>query len=362
MSEQPDEHLDTADAAVIEALRRLGADATPAPANFVNDMMAQVRQTRRASKPAAPPATKRRQASSWEAVQAWARKIRDAWWFAPLPALAPAALVLAIVWPMVQGLRADIAGLRGTAETTADEGMAGGLSLAGVHADVADLKKRVAQQNDASIRMVESLAQQSFEQGRYTDALTLYLTNAGRESDRAEFYYTRAAMAAWHACDYQMAKEILEGRINENAKDPFMRFALGTTYQSLGDLDRAEEQYRMVTQFGQGTNVERAWFNLATVQAARFGRSHEVTHSKNALDSLNKSMDSARTISATQIKERVETIGKAMIPLADRPVHACSEGYHATQNLRPLSEVPAMQRWVKQPKSFDISGSQLTVR
>jgi tetratricopeptide (TPR) repeat protein len=210
--------------------------------------------------------------------------------------------------------------------------------------------------------MVESLAQRSFEQGRYTDALTLYLTNAGRESDRAGFYYTRAAIAAWHACDYQMATEILEGRINENAEDPFMRFALGTAYQSLGDLDRAEEQYRMVTRFAQGTNVERAWFHLATVQAAQFGRSREEAHAKNALDSLNKSMDSARTISAAQRKKRVEMIEKALIPLADRPAHACSEGYHATQNLRPLSEVPAMQRWVKQPKSFDISGSQLTVR
>ena len=361
MSEQPDEQLDAADVALIEGLRRLGAEAAPAPPNFVNDLMARVRETRRAPQPTAP--TKRRQGSIWEAVRNWATEGTDTWWFAPLRTLAPAALVFAIVWPIVQGLRGDIAALRGTAVMTdARQGTAGGLSLAALQTDIVTLTRRVAQQNDASIRTVESLAQRSFKEGRYTDALALYLTNAGRESDRAEHYYTRAAEAAWQNCDYQMATEILEGRIHENAEDPSMRFALGTAYQSLGDLDRAEEQYRMVTRFGQGTNVERAWFHLATVQAAQFGRSREAAHAKNALDSLNRSMDSARTISSSQGKKRVAEIAKALIPLADRPGHACDEGFHVTQDLRPLSPLPVMQQWVKQPTAFDISESQFTVR
>lgn len=198
------------------------------------------------------------------------------------------------------------------------------------------LYSELLKDNPEQIAYLSGAAASFWQMGKYEKSKNHYL-------DIAEKALARAANAAWYACDYQAAKEIIEERTKKEKRTTELHFMLGITHHSLGELSKAAEHYQQSVRVGQKENasqwVQLAWLNLGVVYAARFGDKKEGEERTRAVEALEKSIEAA-----ANDKERKDII--AEIQTALEPVEAsdnkCGAAYYAPSDLTPLAGLPEL--------------------
>ncbi len=313
---------------VIEGLRRLARGVETPPA-----LLAKV-LTR--GECLLPP--QRRSMGWWrQVVRAWLRGVvtPPGWGLA----LASACLVLLFAGPTIVTLRGAMARLQAQLEAV-EKRERGALEHA------RQLMHMVIQQADR-------LGHANFELGRYEEAEESYWQIAERNPQLQDDYLIKAATAAWYACDYQKARDMLEERIkdkprSESSNDLLRHFVLGSVYHSLGDLDTAMNQYKIVAERGENEYVEAAWFNVGVVYALQYQKSKDEKEMEKSIAALEESIKEASRRSRAQSAERIRKIQEALKPFDQRPLNKCGDQYHVTQDLTPLIGVSAFTEWLNQ--------------
>lgn len=254
-------------------------------------------------------------------------------------ALASACLVLLCVGPTIVTLRGAVARLQAKLEAV-EERERGAL-------------EHERQLTNIVIKQADRLGRANFELGRYEESEESYWQIAERNPQLQYDYLIKAATAAWYACDYQKARDILEERIkdkqsSESSKDLLRHFVLGSVYHSLGDLDTAMNQYKMVAESGENEYREAAWFNVGVVYALKYKKSKDEKEVGQSIAALEESIKEASLRSRAQSAERIRKIQEARQPFDQRPLNKCGDHYHVTQDLTPLIGVSAFTEWLNQ--------------
>lgn len=239
-----------------------------------------------------------------------------------LPAAVAVGLVLAWLWPRLWAVEQEMHALR-------------------VQLQHAQQQQQIALQWAHDVQ-----AQLVFDEGKYAEAIARYMENSQWDPARAGEYAIKAATAAWYGCQYETARHLLESQHGASGDPILQQFVLGTIYHSLGRLDAAQQQYEQVIAAGPSAQLEAAWFNLGVVQAVRFRQTQETAALQSAMAAVHQSAAVAEQTSRRQYHTRLEKIADALAPLAQRPPHACGEGYHTTQDLTALSAVPSFLEWL----------------
>ena len=303
------------DARLVAALQASAHDAPAAPA-FHEQVMARARHHRWSAV--------RDRRSGWYArlcaVRHWLRHTFTVQ--AVLPAAVAVGLVLTYVWPRLWGLEQEVHALR------------------------AQLQQAHQQQQIAFQWAYDVQAQLVFDRGKYAEATAYYLENSQWDPERAGEYALKAATAAWYGCQYETALHLLASRRGAPGDPVLQQLVLGTVYHSLGRWDAAQQQYEQVIAAGPSAHLEAAWFNLGVVQAVRFRQTHEAVALQSAVAAVQQSAAVAEQTSRQQYRTRLEKIARALVPLAQRPPHACGEGYHTVQDLTALREVSSFTEWL----------------
>ena len=313
---------------VIEGLRSLAREVETPPA-----LLAQVLARGEGLLP-----SQKRSMGWWrKVVMAWLRGVVDPprWGLA----LASACLVLLVAGPTIVMLRGTVARLQAQL-AAAEERERGALEQA-------------RQLTNIGIQQADRLGRANFELGRYEESEESYWQIAERNPQLQYDYLIKAATAAWYACDYQKARNILEERIkdkqsSESSNDLLRHFVLGSVYHSLGDLDTAMNQYKIVAESGKNEYGEAAWFNVGVVYALKYKKSKDAKEVEQSIAALEESIKEASLRSRAQSADRIRKIQEARKPFDQRPLNKCGDQYHVTQDLTPLRGVSTFTEWLSQ--------------
>ena len=313
---------------VIEGLRRLARGVEPPPA-----LLAKVLARGEGLLP--PP---RRSMGWWrQGVRAWRRTVvaPPGWGLA----LASACLVLLCVVPPLVALRGAVTRLHAQFEAA--------------QARERGAVEQVRQLTNLVIQQADRLGRANFELGRYEEAEESYRHIAERNPHLQDDYLIKAATAAWYACDYQKARDMLEARLterqgSESSNASLRHFVLGSVYHSLGDLEAALHQYQIVAESGGKDYGEAAWFNVGVVHALQYKTSQNDKEVEQVIAALEASLKAAGLRSRAHRAERLRKIQEALQPFDQRPLNKCGAQYHATQDLTPLRGVSAFTAWLHQ--------------
>lgn len=272
-----------------------------------------------------------------QGVRAWLRTViaPPGWGLA----LASACLVLICVLPPIVTLRGAVTKLHAQF-AAAEERERGAV-------------EHVRQLTNLVIQQADRLGRANFELGKYEEAEESYRQIAERNPHLQGDYLIKAATAAWYACDYQKARDMLEERLtdrqgSESGNALLRHFVLGSVYHSLGDLETALNQYKIVVESGAKDYGEAAWFNVGVVHALKYKKSQNEKEVEQAIAALEESIKAAGLRSRAHSAERMRKIQEALKPFDQRPLNKCGAQYHATQDLTPLSGVSAFTEWLNQ--------------
>jgi tetratricopeptide (TPR) repeat protein len=313
------------DPRLVAALQALAHDAPAAPA-FHQQVMARAHQHRWS----AVQDRGSRLSACLCAVRHWLRQTFTMQ--AVIPAAVAVGLVLACLWPRLWEVEQEVHTLQG--------------QLQDAHQQQQIAFQRAHAVQEQLLAHVELVAYQSFDGGKYAEAASRYVENSQWEPARAGEYAIKAATAAWYGCHYEDALHLLASRRGDPGDPTLQQFVLGTVYHSLGRWDAAQQQYEQVIAAGPSARLEAAWFNLGVVQAVRFRQTHDAAALQSAMAAVQQSAAIAEQTSRQQYHTRVEKIAHALEPIAQRPPHACGEGYHTTQDLTALREVSSFTEWL----------------
>src|SRR5262249_6542412 len=203
------------------------------------------------------------------------------------------------------------------------------------------------------IKQADRLGHANFELGRYEESEESYRQIAERNPQLRHDYFIKAATAAWYACNYQEARDLLEEhskdkQSSEPSDDLLRHFVLGSVYHSLGNLDTALHQYKLVAESAENEYREAAWFNIGVVYALKYKKSQDAQEAEKSIEALEESIKEAGLRSRAHSVERIKKIQEALRPFDQRPLNKCGEHYHVTQDLTPLTGVQVFTEWLHQ--------------
>ena len=348
------------DKVLIKALKELASDTEGASSDFFERTIAAADQ-----QPLFPQELAQNPKNDSLSSSSFSHSLMSLWgqireMFAPrllMPALVPACLLLLVLWPSMRQMQNTLAGLQSTAESNELLLLmkAAKNENTQLRQEVSTLRANLKAQEEKSERDLQVQkdnirARWRFDSGDYTGAKMLYLENAKRDAGQADTYYINAALAAWYGCEYAEAQDMLEQRLSHQTSKS--RLYLGMVYQSMGRPSDAQQHYRHIAQASDVMeDKEIAWFNLATVYAARFKQEPEAHILQEALASLEKSLEIAAALSSDQWTTRRDAIQAALELRPAQVSSQCGDGYSVVSDLTPLAtQQPFIDWWTKLQK------------